>query len=551
MSWPQPGDFIQALAHPLRAFQDADLRRGSPFLDERGVPRVFAGDSADVFQVRGTCDSWAVKCYRQDHPDLKLHYRALNEHFRGAHAPWLVDARYLPHGISVGGRAYPMVKMRWAEGVPLHAYVKEHLHDPRRLRQLAQQWQQLAANLRLFGVAHGALQPGHVLVAFNPVDDVPVLRLIDHDAFFVPALERATPLEFGDGAFQHPRQLGQHLYDAEMDRFPQLVIFTALHALAVGGAALWQRCDTGGNLLFREADYLRPATSGVFRELWHSPDALTRTLTGQLLLASQGAPGQVPLLSELLSEAAPWAAAVVAARPLTPAQEKRIAEVLGDRPGDAPPVRSINEEPRLELPDMTLDEPTLPPPPALPLPESIRVAPPPLPAGFPSAPPPLPSSTPTPPPIPVLLTLAESERPVEKFRRDDRAAVYHLEAWMPERVALVKLQGFVDANSGTVIDSLPGLVRVHLLDPHELANPPGQGVWSWLGLVEPPPAPPPRVLAVLELHMEHKEMEFKKLLKCTVRFLPGEGRAQALNYSWRRFCDKMFCELRGFLMGGQ
>ena len=72
-------------------------------------------------------------------------------------------------------------------------------------------------------------------------------------------------------------------------------------------------------------------------------------------------------------------------------------------------------------------------------------------------------------------------------------------AWMPESIAVVKLRGYVSDMGGEVIDSEPGLVRVHLLMPvrtGEAAAP--SGLLGWLGINTKAPAP--HELALMELH---------------------------------------------------
>ena len=98
-------------------------------------------------------------------------------------------------------------------------------------------------------------------------------------------------------------------------------------------------------------------------------------------------------------------------------------------------------------------------------------------------------------------------------------------------------------------ESLPGLVRVHLLDRYYLppdTTPPS--MLSWLGLMKPP-TPQKRVLAVLELHLRHKETDFQKLLEMTVRIRPGDDVSAANDPGWKPYCDRRYCELRAFLMG--
>jgi len=60
--------------------------------------------------------------------------------------------------------------------------------------------------------------------------------------------------------------------------------------------------------------------------------------------------------------------------------------------------------------------------------------------------------------------------------RDEAALPYHMDAWMPEVIAIRKLRGFVHDCEGEVLESVPGLIRVRL----------GKGrgqsaAMSWLG----------------------------------------------------------------------
>jgi hypothetical protein len=52
-----------------------------------------------------------------------------------------------------------------------------------------------------------------------------------------------------------------------VDRFPLLLVATALTALKAKGKALWEKYDNGDNLLFTEGDLQTPLKSELFREL--------------------------------------------------------------------------------------------------------------------------------------------------------------------------------------------------------------------------------------------------------------------------------------------
>src|SRR5438132_1439042 len=65
---------------------------------------------------------------------------------------------------------------------------------------------------------------------------------------------------------------------------------------------------------------------------------------------------------------------------------------------------------------------------------------------------------------------------------DPNAVAYHLEAWMPEQVAAVKLRGFLDPAGGEVVESVPGRIRVVLpwrnVVTTQRSDP---GLWARLG----------------------------------------------------------------------
>ena len=448
MGLPQSTGYLEAIQHPLRCFRDETLRRGQAVLDERGKPRAHLGRHADVYEIRcpAARERWAVKCFTRELPGLQRRYLALHEHLLALDVPCVVRAEYLDQGVCVRGRWFPAVKMRWIEGQRLNDFIRAFFDQPQVLLHLADRWERLALELRRAGVAHGNLQHDHVRVG-RAVDGTLALHLLDYDGIFVPALESDQPEKLGHPNYQHPQRLWQKIADGDSDRFPNLVIYTALRALAIGGPQLWERFDHGDNLLFREQDFQEPGSSAVFQALWRLSDPVVHALAGRLLLACQGSPTDIPLLEEAAS-----------AKPLTPAQEEQIKGILGPEPASS-----------LDTFSLTVDDvPAADGRPALELDEAPAVS---VPA--PAGPPPLPCSAAAcataifdkdavsepPSVLPVEVALV----PVVTVDGPE-VAVYHLEAWMPEQIAVMKLQGFVRAEDGEVVESVPGLVRVHLLD---------------------------------------------------------------------------------------
>jgi hypothetical protein len=544
MPLPKDIDYFEAIHHPLRCFRDDVLRRGQAVPDPRGKPVAHTGQFADVYEIRcaGTRDRWAVKCFTRELVGLPSRYHALNEQVLGLDTPFLTPAEYHEQGMLVRGRWYPIVKMRWVDGQPLNQFVLKSCAQPKVLLQLAELWQGLARDLRRAGVAHGNLQHNHVLVCRAAADTL-ALQLLDYDGVFVSGLAGQPADKVGHPNYQHPQRLAAKACDADGDRFPFLAIYVALRALAVDGVALWERFDHGDNLLFRAADFQEPAASALFRTLWRLGDPVVRSLAGRLLLACYGNPADLPLLEELAAGGA-----------LLPAEEAHVQAVIGNEVPPGPAARS-----------MAVDEPSAPAPPptgtletdedgtpyALVVDDGAALAPPPAPSGPSACAEELATGVFDTQAVAVPPTVLTGELEIvdeDEPQDGPEVAVYHLEAWMPEQVAVIKLKGFVRDKDAEVVESVPGKVRVRLLDRYYVApDAPTPGVLSWLGLAAAP-RPEPRLLAELEMRLKHKETEFKRLLDITVRIRPGDGAVPG-DPDWHTFCDRTFCELRGYLMG--
>lgn len=122
--------------------------------------------------------------------------------------------------------------------------------------------------------------------------------------------------------------------------------------------------------------------------------------------------------------------------------------------------------------------------------------------------------------------------------REQPSLPFHLEAWMPEAVAIMKLRGFVHDAGGEVVESVPGLIKVRL----GTRKTPTGGPLSWLGLR--------RSTAVidLELHLHHAHPEQPNRLTVHVLFRPSHPSLLS-DTAWRQKCGEVFVELRSYLMG--
>ena len=299
MAWPRATDYCEAVQNLRVSMVNEELRKGRLECDSLGLPMLWAGNFANVYKVHcpATGNTWALKCFTREVRGLQERYPPIAAHLDQVRLPFTVDFQYLDRGIRVGGQAYPMLKMRWVEGLSLTQFVEEHLERPRNLKMLLDLWVRLAARLREARVAHADLQHGNVLLV--PVSGNSLaLRLIDYNGMYVPPLAGTRSGELGHPAYQHPDRLSKGIYNAEVDRFSHLTIYGEVRSLMVGRRELWDHFNNGDNLLFRESDFHSPERSTLFRAIWDLGDADARAIAGRLVLACLRPLEAAPLLEE-------------------------------------------------------------------------------------------------------------------------------------------------------------------------------------------------------------------------------------------------------------
>jgi serine/threonine protein kinase len=144
------------------------------------------------------------------------------------------------------------------------------------------------------------------------------------------------------------------------------------------------------------------------------------------------------------------------------------------------------------------------------------------------------SSRGQPSPLPPVAPAAVQQSP----SRDDAALPFHMEAWMPEQIAIMKLRGFVHDAGGEVVESVPGLIKVRLGGRKASTT----GPFSWLGLRKS------STPIDVELHLHHLDPAKENQLTVHVLFRPSHP-ALLTDRNWRQRCTQVFIELRSYLMG--
>lgn len=292
--WPTAHDFAEAVQCPAVCFGAQELRRMVPAVDRLGMPLVTSGQFAYVFKLNPLDggESLAVRCFRGFLGGREERYRAIDAHLAAHSIAALPRFKYLPDGVLVSGRRFPVLVMEWVEGPTLDVYLEGALGKPDVLRHLADEWLRLMISLRAAGIAHGDLQHGNIIVERGR------LRLVDLDGMFVPALEGMTASEVGHQHYQHPAR-DARLFSRDVDNFSALVVYLSLVALAER-PELWD-AHHDENLIFTRADFAAPASSALLARVREIGPEHAR-LAGALARAALAAdPAAAPPLDELVA----------------------------------------------------------------------------------------------------------------------------------------------------------------------------------------------------------------------------------------------------------
>lgn len=181
--------------------------------------------------------------------------------------------------------------MQWLEGDPLNIYLGKVYNQKSKIEKLLTDFIQLINELGRFGIAHGDLQHGNIIVKNDR------LHLIDYDGMYFPELTSLKTNEIGHINYQHPKRSASH-YNQHIDRFSAIVIYIGLKAISLK-PTLWTKYENGENILFRSQDYGDLQHSSLIQDLSIIPEIkpLVERLIGCCHLDFE----KVPSLNNFLS----------------------------------------------------------------------------------------------------------------------------------------------------------------------------------------------------------------------------------------------------------
>lgn len=269
---PEVNEYSAAFQHPAACLSDPELRSCTIRTNPLGQPRVRSGGFALTYNLyNGNGSNWAVRCFHRESPDRDRRYKMINSRLHEAdvvRSGYFIDFQYQPNGITMpDGSKYPVVRMAWAKGETLGAFLAANYGNPTALKNLRAALSKLSGFLRGSGIAHGDIQPGNIMVS----DGGKCLQLIDYDGMFVKGLENLEAAEVGLPNFQHPERKMKAPWNVKLDNFAFIVLDVALEVLA-DNPSYWNKTQSGDDkVLFSAQDYAAPDSSSIFNELKRDP----------------------------------------------------------------------------------------------------------------------------------------------------------------------------------------------------------------------------------------------------------------------------------------
>ncbi|MFK2902989.1 phosphotransferase [Dyella ginsengisoli] len=295
MSYPTLEQYNEALQAPQVHLLDALLKSGSVRTTGLGLPLALCGGFALTYTVNAGGKRYALRCFHKEAPELERRYQAISARLKQLSSPYFLPFEFIPKGIRVLGKEYPIVKMEWASGETLSEFLEREHKNAAAITRLRGTLAKLAEFLERERIAHGDIQPGNVMVSQGGG----LVQLIDYDGMFVEALRGSKATELGQLNFQHPKRSASD-FDEKLDRFSFLALDVALQALA-SDAGIWGRTHSDPDaVVFRRNDYQAPGASSVFKEVLRL--APVESQAKSLAQVAAGSMAQVPSLSDFLQK---------------------------------------------------------------------------------------------------------------------------------------------------------------------------------------------------------------------------------------------------------
>jgi hypothetical protein len=270
VTYPTFEQYNNAFSAHQRLLSDPDLKNGDVAKTGLGTPLAISGGFALTYTIKSVSKKYAVRCFHRESKALERRYQSIARRLAQLRSPYFLDFEFQPKGISVDGKAYPIVKMAWAKGVTLGEFLEDNHRKKGAFSNLLSSLLALSSFLEKERLAHGDIQTGNMMVSGGGA-----IQLIDYDGMFVEDIRDLGSAELGHINFQHPDRKAKNPFGPTMDRFSFIALSLALKALNEE-PSLWGKtnCEMDA-IVFRASDFIDPASSPVFSELMRKPALAT------------------------------------------------------------------------------------------------------------------------------------------------------------------------------------------------------------------------------------------------------------------------------------
>ena len=271
MNYPSIGEYNQIIQkNGGNCFRTLN---GINLIPSRTAPIIVylfgSGAFAAVFKGSINGNTFAIRCFLSAENETMERYKSICKYISQLNSSWKTECEFIDSEITVNGKAYPILKMEWINGVLINEFVSQNLSNNNILSELQNKLILISEDLEKNKVGHGDLQCGNIVISGYSSNFQ--VKLIDYDGMYVPELALKRSNEKGRSEFQHPKRTLNN-FNPEMDRFSFWVMLTALEALKID-KTLWREVMQGGfntldNFLFSIQDFLDPNQSPLFYRLY-------------------------------------------------------------------------------------------------------------------------------------------------------------------------------------------------------------------------------------------------------------------------------------------
>ena len=292
MTYPQCTDYQSAVQSPELCFVDPELRAGNVRSTPLGLPYALSGGFALTYTIESGSKKFAVRCFHREVPDIQSRYEMISKRLKALNSNFFVDFDYVDKGIIVNKGKYPVVKMRWVEGLTLGDYIAKTATNSKKMVSLRDQFRTLNDFLGRNNIAHGDIQDLNVIVSNDQ------LALIDYDGMYVDGLPIGLGNEIGHKDFQHPKRTVKN-FGPNRDRFSFILLDLTLSSIIERPALLSKYKSGGEALLFKANDFNDPETSPLFAELMAIPTLASSVANFRSIC--QASVDNIPVLQDFLA----------------------------------------------------------------------------------------------------------------------------------------------------------------------------------------------------------------------------------------------------------